>query len=78
VLPSRLGKARLDGHAIAAHYAGAALPFSHGAAFTFLATESALRGMIVSDPAIVPDPESLRDFLLAGVEELATRRAREA
>jgi hypothetical protein len=70
IMPANLQNLEVGGQSMARSYAAATLLESHGAGFTFMTAGSAVRGAIVSDPAIVPDPQLLAGALHEGLNDL--------
>jgi hypothetical protein len=70
IMPVNLHNLEIDGQSIGRSYAAATLLETHGAGFTFITTGATIRGAIVSDPDIVPDPDFLAGALEAGLREL--------
>lgn len=74
ILPAAIHKLELDGQSIRHSYAAASLLAGHGAGFTFITAGDAVRGAIISDPHILPDPARLAASFVDSVYELAGGR----
>lgn len=70
IMPARIHRLRLGGLPVSRSYTAATLLGGHGAGFTFVSGGPRIRGAIVSDPALVPDPDRIREFLEQGLAEL--------
>lgn len=67
IMPARLHRLNLGSHSMKHSYAAATLLENHGVGFTFLSQGPKIRGAMITDPAVIPDPDLLVDLLAQSV-----------